>query len=635
MSTVPQPIIDLLKKLDQERQSRNAKKASRRAGPFIEEGVSADEEDVVTPALAAFAAAPGLDGFTPLPSHIMYSRLHHLLWPRQDLVTQPQPEAADLPACVPARLRQYIKSTKPDLSIWSLEQKDESTPLDTQAPFVHYIDLGENPTFKFTPLLRSPELSSMFLVRQDYLEFAEHHIEKLTYKRMFLTGQPGIGDLGAHYLVFHLLASGRPVFFISEPDKVIYFSEDGVYQVAPSIEIGDDDIQDTVSRSWVIIDLNIRGDWQPFSWVRTAAVVVWASSPQNTRMSDFVKNYSAVPWYMATWTFEEIAVLTKWDKLDPHDILARYRRSGPIAQIIFSNPFTLSDKAIDDDIRLSLAKSTNELLPEKQLLHMGDTFTNCVYLIEPRENAETGVLDRYNFRLTYLSNNIATRVAAITVQQLREVQKWLSRLLDNPEMRADAGKLFERIFHHALTHRTDPIDAEAIFGIKLGAEIGLLEMLGKAETFILETHDASQRKCRPLYLKPQSSSFAAVDAILVTSSTVFLIQCSLRKTHAHTIPTLLRILARIEANQIPLTGLQVKYCLMGIEESPRVIQLISDTCNKLELSKAGPDAEELKSLPQKVRARVDKLQVMGVIFDTEKNNLVRVSEVSSSEYEEL
>ncbi|KAJ7201309.1 hypothetical protein GGX14DRAFT_699443 [Mycena pura] len=476
----------------------------------------------------------------------------------------------------------------------------------------------------------------MFLVRQDYLEFVEHYIENLAYDRVFLTGQPGIGkSLGAHYFVFHLVASGRPVFLISEPDKVVYFSEDGVFSVAlaPSLKNDYDDIQATISRSWVIVDVDVRGNWQPFDWVMTAAGVLWTSSPQGTRMSDFVKNYDAVPWYMATWSLEEVAVLTKWDEKDPHDILARFRRSGPVARAIFSNPYIMmiSDQEIDEDIRRSLAKSTDVSLTERQLLNMGDTVTNCVYLIEPRENAETGVVDRHDFRITYLSNYIATRVAGITVQQLREVQKWLSRLFDIPGMRADAGKLFERIFHHALTHRTDPIDAEAIFGIKSGAEIGLLEMLGKAETFILETHDASQRKCRPLYLKPQSSSFAAVDAILVTSSTVFLIQCSLRKTHAHTIPTLLHILARIEANQIPLTGLQVKCCLMGIEESPRVIQLISDTCNKLELSKADPDAEELKSLPQKVRARVDKLQVMGVIFDTEKNNLVRVSEVAATE----
>lgn len=142
------------------------------------------------------------------------------------------------------------------------------------------------------------------------------------------------------------------------------------------------------------------------------------------------------------------------------------------------------------------------------------------------------------------------------------IRQHLSQAFDGPQTRSAGGQLVESMFHRALIQKTiDPYNA-----FKFHSPAGTLELLLRAEDFVLESHQSSQIMYRPLYLRPQSTNFAAVNAILITVDSVFLIKCTIGTSHSYDVTFLLRIIDRLQHNriQVDLPALKLVYCLLEL-----------------------------------------------------------------------
>ncbi|KAJ7885118.1 hypothetical protein B0H14DRAFT_3856976 [Mycena olivaceomarginata] len=479
------------------------------------------------------------------------------------------------------------------------------------APPIRYINLAEVEhkslaVHRLTPL-------DMIIVRQEYVDFMAHataHVMQGKKIHVFLTGQPGIGkSIGAGYFLFRLLASGQSVFFIPDKHRVFYFSEAGVDVVNASHDMGDVDVERALRCSWILIDVETGSqEWFPDPWVELASCLVWTSSPRERRMHHFIKQYEATAWYMKPWSLEEITAVMALQKRDPKDIRARFATSGPVARSLFRDPNMVTNTSLD--------KVINKALADNLFNFATSNLVDQMFLIRPQEvldEAERPSLQRRACSFEFLSNYIASRTAELTEQHVEKVQQQLARAFDNPETRSAAGKLVESMLHRALIYRK--IDLPAAFGG--GPVAGELELIGKAEDFCLETHAPDRRDCRPLYLRPQTPNFAAVDAILVTAAVLCLFQSSLATSPSHVVKTLLQILTGLKTNKIAVDSLRLVYCVVGTDED-RVKRLVREASEKLTALQASPQARELRNLSQIALTRLNKLRVVGFKFDTQK-----------------
>jgi hypothetical protein len=122
-------------------------------------------------------------------------------------------------------------------------------------------------------------------------------------------------SIGAGYFLFRLLASGQSVFFIPDKYSVFYFSEAGVDVVNASHDMYDIDVIRALRCSWILID--VESEWFPDPWVELASCLVWTSSPKESRMHHFIKQYKATAWYMKPWSLAEIAAVMYVSSLTP------------------------------------------------------------------------------------------------------------------------------------------------------------------------------------------------------------------------------------------------------------------------------------------------------------------------------
>ncbi|KAF8215792.1 hypothetical protein K438DRAFT_1954496 [Mycena galopus ATCC 62051] len=550
---------------------------------------------------------PALPAFTRVGPKNEYAKLHKLLWP-----TGPSSQPADSAAPEPERLARHIEACAVDLSLWTDDQGRDPTAMDVEseesppAPLIRYINLAKHQTLAVHRLTTLKTL----IVRQEYVDFMAHAMQGDEI-HCFLTGQPGIGkSMGAGYFLFCLLASGQPVFFIPDTYNVYYFSETGV-DVMPATDPiwGDEDVKSALGLSWILIDVDIGSqEWSPRAWVQQARCLVWTSSPRASRMHHFKKQFDADVWYMKPWSFEEITAVTTLEKRDFKDVRARLAMSGPVARSLFSKAEMVNATSIDEVVKKALADDLFNFTTSDPNHEM--------FLIRPKEvldEAGRPSLQRQHLSLDFLCNYIASRTAELTERHVEKVRRQLAQAFDYPRTRSAASKLVESMLHRLLIYRKINLPA-ALGG---GPVAGDLELIGQAEDFFLETHAPNRRDCRPLYLRPQSPSFAAVDAILVTEAMLCLIQSSLAATHSHVIKTMLQILIRLNTNKIPVDSLRLVYCITGTDDS-QVEPVMREASNTLKTLQANSRAPDLGNPSKIALKRLGKLEVMGFRFDTEK-----------------
>ncbi|KAJ7016202.1 hypothetical protein C8F04DRAFT_570682 [Mycena alexandri] len=216
----------------------------------------------------------------------------------------------------------------------------------------------------------------------------------------------------------------------------------------------------------------------------------------------------------------------------------------------------------------------------------------------------------------FLSSQVAARTVELMAESAHTFRKRLASGFDHPSTLGAAGKLVESILHRALLRGSvDP------FGVG-GRGLSELPLIGEAPNFVFKAHMTLPPP--PLYLRPQSQTFAAVDAIVVTDTVLWLVQSSASDRHSLIFKTLLAILLRLEKQGIKVHGVRLVYCLIGTDDQ-RVRSAARSAARKLTALKAADSADRTRELGQSetVVNWLMKLDVEGYSFVT-PNGLSRV-----------
>ncbi|KAF7349239.1 hypothetical protein MSAN_01713400 [Mycena sanguinolenta] len=547
-----------------------------------------------------------LRGFTRRVSGSLYERLRVDLWPASDGSSVP---------------------TLDDRIEWvTLDTHSEAMHVDNQAidnvedhydeppARIGFINLNTYSNLEISPLrclvMKHGEHAA-FIVRREYDVFFEHAMA-CARKRFFVTGTSGIGlSFGCCYFLFRLLALGQPVFLLRSQTETSYFSSDGVQASVSTGPFHDTATFEAIEHSWVLID--IHGPAFYYSRIyEHARCIIWTASPGQPGTSHFVDKSGAETWYMKTWSPEEIAAVTQRFKLNPHEVQRRLDIGGPIARTLFTRtPPGVTDHTLMHNINIALDDNIFRSFYRRSIAD--------VLRIEPLvtlDSSGRAHLERSDCSVEFLS----TRYAEMSLDRLQIkfelLQKQLAALFYITTL---AGKVVEGLMHRALER-----------GMKLPRVFGpvrtvahTLILTGNPETFVCESTPTGQR---PLYLRPNSRTFAAVDAVLVTDTTLGLIQTSLdnsRESYILNFGTILRIMSRLAdgARVAVDPSWDLIFCLVGT--SPPYITRLVDKAKAALAELQQLNAEELGaklSVPwtEAARERISKLRVLGYTFHPER-----------------
>ncbi|KAJ6502212.1 hypothetical protein C8R45DRAFT_975769 [Mycena sanguinolenta] len=496
------------------------------------------------------------------------------------------------------------------------------------------------------------------IVRQDYLLFLDD-VQKIRAELakadpdepesvcFFLTGRPGIGKtFGSMYFLLHLLASGQPVFVVDGSKRVTYFGRNGCY-LSKNPELVDEEslenaeFIDLLADSWVLIDVGMDRAFLPAVWIQQAAVVIWTSSPNEIRMHDFRSQMQARTWYMRPWSLQEFdAVISLEFPSKRQELLQRVQKKGPVARTVFHKLDTQETEAARLNAAVQSAVNQKDYLVWEKLgntVERAESVIYCVFLILPAEivDESTGAVTyrRDCSQITFLSNHVA-HCAAIAMTSNRKVYgKRLAAVYDADGVRTAVGPLFENILHGALERKEINEQAiQVVFGVT--AIFAAVMLAGEATNFVVEA--GKDTSTRPLYLRPFSTTFAAIDSILVTDEVIFLIQCTLGDRHSFVVKILLLILHQLHTKlKLPLSKLRLVYCVIG-SNPEKVESVLVAATNKLEALKTAikpvtrstrkgkgkeVDHPELTEVPLVALAWLHKLEACGAEFDPVANTL--------------
>ncbi|KAF8208889.1 hypothetical protein K438DRAFT_1930434 [Mycena galopus ATCC 62051] len=456
-------------------------------------------------------------------------------------------------------------------------------PNNLGPPTIRFINLNAHP-YLFIPQLidmaKEHGEKAALLVRHEYEIFFDHARSRIgnpdnKTSNFFLTGQPGIGkSMCCYYILFRLLASGQSVFFLRSSTETLYFSSDGVQeQVGLCVSENDESLQ-AIAASWVLIDVENEANFRCLDRLKNALCVVWTSSPRKTRRNHFTKRFSADSWFMRCWWSAEIAALTKLLDMDRSKILRKFNIVGPIPRSLFGKaPFPAKMKLVQD-IRSAIGNDIFLFNPEDENAHSEPS--HRVMRVDPMIVVNTrgqARLQRNCYSKQFLSSHIWDLALDELQRRFEQLQEQLAIILDTSTTHSLAGRVVEGLMHRSLEQ-----------GTKLPAEFGactiakMVTLFGKAESFSSEGATGAY----PLYLRPKSSTFATVDAMVVLVTTLVLIQTSLSTSHQRNFCIMLKIISRM------LDGVRVRvgssweivYCIIGTVNKS-VDELVAQTSRTL------------------------------------------------------
>ncbi|KAJ7603487.1 hypothetical protein FB45DRAFT_960648 [Roridomyces roridus] len=561
-----------------------------------------------------------LPGFSRPDPPSRYLDLYASLWP--------QGSESD-------RLAPYIIPKTIDVDrVWT-----DDDPMEGDRPKLvfKYIDVARNPQFQIAKAKYVPKM----IIRDEYDNFLMDASAKGQGKwRFFLTGHPGIGkSIDAVYMLCRLISKGQPVFFMPDATSVCYFSQSGVQELE-STEINKYmkkmPVELALNASWLLIDNDEPVDWVPRDWVKDGKFTVWTASPEKNRMHHFQKRMDAEIWVMKPWSADEIAAYIVLMNLQRQAIMDKIQMFGPIPRHIFAiQTNTTNSQGINDIINAALDKNFLSSFSTKDGVQDA---SHRMFLAKPKEteDALSGnvTIDRTEFSFEFLSNFIIARTIELMGRRLENIQNQLAMALNRPDTRSVAGTFVERLLHRAFITKKMPVPSGSVFGTGDNIIRRSVFLYGQAQNFAIESCDTAVLQTRPLYLQPHAQNFAAVDAIIVTSSTVCLIQSSLSNTHSHNIATLLQIIARLgaysrgrggQAKFFDVEKLNLVYCLLGIDAVP-VSNLVQEARKAAKDLRDDPDApKQHKPLAALIgRQRLARLTVEGLLFNPVQDGLTHL-----------
>jgi hypothetical protein len=285
---------------------------------------------------------------------------------------------------------------------------------------------------------------------------------------------------------------------------------------------------------------------------------------------------------------------------------------GPVARSLWGGVPVPSPQTIDVTIKNALSGNIFAFMPM-------DASGEGVFLIQPLvvidEESGKACLQRTDYSAEFISAYMAHRTSDLAQDHLERLQGQLASALNASTTRSVAVKLFEGMMHRALTRG---MQLPGVFGP--GSVAGTLELIGKAESFVCKPDTTDIAKERPLYLRPESLDFTAVDAILVTHEKLGIIQASRGHSHRRNFRIMLQIMSRLpQRAQVDVSGLRdVIYCLVGTvpERVQTLVAEASGTLAGLKTFDAQKLSKELRMRHTKIaHTRLSTFRVIGYTFD--------------------
>ncbi|KAJ7072679.1 hypothetical protein C8F01DRAFT_1104913 [Mycena amicta] len=551
--------------------------------------------------------------------------LHNDLWPAPGRTTEfsqrvkflapddqwlvSSPEATAMEVDAPASEGEDGEGMSNKASEGESQGSHNSADLNEDPVEIGFIDLKAYPSLvilDFEVLVKERRDHAVLIVRDDYDCFLHHaraRVEKAERASsfgpistaFFVTGQPGIGkSYGCFYLLFRLLAMGQSVFFIHSQTETVYFSGTGVQEnVTGRPSSSHYATTDAIRKSWVLINVDGKEEWDCPEIYQVAHCIVWTSSPRDTRMREFCKRFKAEEWYMRTWSTKEIAAATQLFGMSPDEVLRRMETGGPVARALFAAAPKPSTEKLADTIVQALAQNIFDYS------HIGSTGTppmDRILTIDPLVVVDSSGRARLQ-RTDY------------------SIQEQLAATLNISATRTLAGRAIEGLMHRKLERG---MTVPEVFG-KECVVAKTFMLRGRADAFDLEIGLTDVARQSPIYLRPRAQNFSAVDGIFVAKDTLGLIQTSLGDSHSRDFGIILKIISRLKdgANIDVKNDWKLFYCLIGTSKD-RVGKLVAEavtTHAKLkELNKEGL-GQQLAIPPTKVaRDRLHKLSIVGFTF---------------------
>ncbi|KAF7301146.1 hypothetical protein MIND_00679000 [Mycena indigotica] len=555
--------------------------------------------------------------------------LHRLLWPSKapsdELLEPPEltkfidsakpfePESTNskpnlLPSNMLVEDQDFISNQDIAMEDDSIEDEEANDVKGNQSPNIRYV----NPLF-------APSVG----VRDEYLEafryifFTYEPSSPQIFRRFFITGQPGIGkSCFACYLLFRLLALGKTVFFYFGGQDVCYFDQKGAHSADFSPRTNK--AAENLSKSWVVIDVEDT-KWEPPAALRSAYGVVWTSSPQEERMKGFKQKFGGKIWYMKTWSSEETQATRTLLGLNQNALENSQSVAGPIPRALWGIESSVLNDTFTIDQYIGQALQKNMFgFASLEDFDKGAQPMHRVFRIEPLvvENNGQLIIHRSSFSTHFLSSAIVRRIPVVAQAFLQTLKGQLAAAFDIPGTRSLAGKVFEGLMHHAILNKKWLPDC---FGSRITASV---DLVGQFDSFTTATDPPTTV---PLYLLPNSLTFAAVDSIIVTHSNIGLVQVAVGETHSYDFAKMLRLLSRLKNGaRIDVDKTEMKqfmYCLVG-SNGDRVRGLVAAAQEGLDkLLRAENGLQLAKGLGRNTKLpdiwvqRLKKLTVVGYTFD--------------------
>ncbi|KAJ7238746.1 hypothetical protein B0H12DRAFT_1326781 [Mycena haematopus] len=319
-----------------------------------------------------------LDGFCALPTGHRLQRLHQALWPVRPLLPA-------VPRTVPQGLASYLETYErlenclddklegDDDDVENDEDDGEDYDGQPPAPPIYYLKTSsETPSQVFA--LRKGTAPNTLLVRDEYLNFLTD-VEKDRGRpskpvRYFLTGQPG-KSFGLCYILFHLLASGQPVFVVKSTTYVTYFGPNGCERPKDSsvqidIAAGNIDFDNALRNSWVLVDVDSDKNWMPADWIDEAGVVVWTCSPDAKRMRTFTTQSVEFP-------------------SEREEFLRKLQKKGPVPRSVFNRSTDVPADLLEAAVATAINKENYSSWAVDHYVQPGNAVFHCVFLVLPLE----------------------------------------------------------------------------------------------------------------------------------------------------------------------------------------------------------------------------------------------------------
>nr|GAT59472.1 predicted protein [Mycena chlorophos] len=510
-----------------------------------------------------------------------YLPLHQKLWP-----PTPQPLST-----VPGPLLAECIEEFPALSDF------DATELDVRDPVAEAGPLHTNPTDES--------------VR--YISLAKHNV----FGTLLKLEEDLDGKSLCCYLLFVLLASGSPVFFIDTPGRISYFSSSGVQSSSHNLNHMDPQIRAALKNGWVLIDIDADPAWYPPPFVSRAKCVIWTASPIEARVDSFIRHMDAEGYFMCTWTPWELAAVAKNYNIPVNELKRRIHLHGPIPRSLFRHKYVDINDDVDKHINMALARNLSYFVFPDGTSTSGIQPVPQVFLVEPLvvPAPESGqlVLQRQHYRIRFLSAHIAQKAAFLADAHISQHQARLAMVLDQAATRVVVGKLLEGLIY---THFTK--HSVSLLGLSFpSSAVQVHALTGKADSFICEPFTTSPGSIH--YLQPSSPNFAAVDSIVFTPQQLLLLQVTAGDSHTRDFGLMLQIVQRLQRLQ---TGISIdaipiiSYCFVGTEREriQRLVQQADATLTRVKALAPEDWEKSFKGSKSECQAILNKLQVVGQVF---------------------